>query len=154
MSSCRWEITPSWLSESLRSFLYSSSVYSCHLFLMSSAFNFFFFGLLWLILNLKTFCLVTHRLLQLVETLEILWSPSIYFIKMLKLQESKWQYVAYNGRICLLSIQWSFQDTLLSLSSSVTLPLCIFFTFCVFIFRWRNWLELISQMPSLLQELP
>ena len=32
----RWVITPSWLSGSLRSFLYSSSVYSCHLFLMSS----------------------------------------------------------------------------------------------------------------------
>ena len=29
-------ITPSWLSGSLRSFVYSSSVYSCHLFLISS----------------------------------------------------------------------------------------------------------------------
>ena len=32
MSSSRWVIIPSWLSGSLRSFLYSSSVYSCHLF--------------------------------------------------------------------------------------------------------------------------
>ena len=32
-----WVITPLWLSWSWRSFLYSSSVYSCHLFLMSSA---------------------------------------------------------------------------------------------------------------------
>ena len=31
-----WAITPSWLSESLRSFVYSS-VYSCYLFLISSA---------------------------------------------------------------------------------------------------------------------
>ena len=37
MSGSRWVITPSWLSGSLRSFLYSSSVYSCHLFLISSA---------------------------------------------------------------------------------------------------------------------
>ena len=37
MSGCRWVITPSWLSESWRSFLYHSSVYSCHLFLISSA---------------------------------------------------------------------------------------------------------------------
>ena len=37
MSGCRWVITPLWLSGSLRSFLYSSSVYSCHLFLISSA---------------------------------------------------------------------------------------------------------------------
>ena len=32
MSGSRWVITPSLLSRSLRSFLYSSSVYSCHLF--------------------------------------------------------------------------------------------------------------------------
>ena len=37
MCGSRWVITPSWLSESWRSFLYSSSVYSCHLFLISSA---------------------------------------------------------------------------------------------------------------------
>ena len=37
MSGSRWMITPSWLSGSWRSFLYSSSVYSCHLFLISSA---------------------------------------------------------------------------------------------------------------------
>ena len=34
MSGSRWVITPLWLSESLRSFLYGSSVYSCHLFLI------------------------------------------------------------------------------------------------------------------------
>ena len=32
MSGSRWVIIPSWLSGSWRSFLYSSSVYSCHLF--------------------------------------------------------------------------------------------------------------------------
>ena len=37
MSGSRWVITPRWLSGSWRSFLYSSSVYSCHLFLISSA---------------------------------------------------------------------------------------------------------------------
>ena len=37
MSGSGWVITPSWLSGSWRSFLYSSSVYSCHLFLISSA---------------------------------------------------------------------------------------------------------------------
>ena len=36
ISGSRWMITPSWLSELLWSFLYSSSVYSCHLFLRSS----------------------------------------------------------------------------------------------------------------------
>ena len=37
MSGSRWVITPSWLSGSWRSFLYSSSVYSCYLFFISSA---------------------------------------------------------------------------------------------------------------------
>ena len=37
MSDSRWVITPSWLSGSWRSFLCSSSVYSCHLFLISYA---------------------------------------------------------------------------------------------------------------------
>jgi len=37
MSGSTWMITPLWLSGSWRSFLYSSSVYSCHLFLISSA---------------------------------------------------------------------------------------------------------------------
>ena len=36
-SGSRWVITPSWLSGSWRSFLNRSSVYSCHLFLISSA---------------------------------------------------------------------------------------------------------------------
>ena len=37
MSGSRWMIRPSWLSGSWRYFLYSSSVYSYHLFLISSA---------------------------------------------------------------------------------------------------------------------
>ena len=37
MSGSRWVITPLWLTQSWRSFLYSPSVYSCHLFLISSA---------------------------------------------------------------------------------------------------------------------
>ena len=37
MSGSRWVITALWLSGSWRSFLYSSSVYSCHLFLISFA---------------------------------------------------------------------------------------------------------------------
>ena len=37
MSDSRWVITPLWFSGSWRSFLYSYSMYSCHLFLISSA---------------------------------------------------------------------------------------------------------------------
>ena len=35
MSGSRWVITPSWMSGSWRSFFYTSSVYSCHLFVIS-----------------------------------------------------------------------------------------------------------------------
>jgi len=38
MSGSTWVTTPSWLSWSWKSFLYSSSVYSCHLVLVSSAY--------------------------------------------------------------------------------------------------------------------
>ena len=38
MSVSRWVITPLWLSGSWRSFLHSTSVYSCHLLLISSAY--------------------------------------------------------------------------------------------------------------------
>ena len=37
MFGSRWMIIPSWLSGSWRSFMYSSSMYSCYLFLISSA---------------------------------------------------------------------------------------------------------------------
>ena len=37
MASSKWEITPLWSSGSWGSFFYCSSVYSCHLFLISSA---------------------------------------------------------------------------------------------------------------------
>ena len=37
MSGSRWVVIPSWLSESWKSFLYNSSVCSCHHFLISSA---------------------------------------------------------------------------------------------------------------------
>ena len=37
MSGSRWVVKPSWLSGSWRSFLYSYSLYSCHLFLISAA---------------------------------------------------------------------------------------------------------------------
>ena len=39
VSGCRWVIIPSWLSGSWRSFLYSSSVYCCHLFLIYSVYD-------------------------------------------------------------------------------------------------------------------
>ena len=49
MSISRWVTTPPWLPGSLRPFLYSYSVYSCHLFLTSSAFvrSFLFLSFLW-----------------------------------------------------------------------------------------------------------
>jgi len=50
MSGCRWMITPLWLPRLLKSFLYTSSVYSCQLFLISSA---SFSALYWVHLCMK-----------------------------------------------------------------------------------------------------
>ena len=53
MSGSRWVITPTWLSGLWRSFLYSSSVYTCHLFLISSASVRSIFFLYWAHLCMK-----------------------------------------------------------------------------------------------------
>ena len=53
MFGSRWVITPLWLSGSWRSFLYSFSVYSCHLFLISSASVLTIFFLYWAHLCMK-----------------------------------------------------------------------------------------------------
>ena len=51
MSGCRWVIIPSWLSRLLKLFLYSSSVYSCHLFFFFKLLNLFVFR--WRIIALQ-----------------------------------------------------------------------------------------------------
>ena len=60
MSGSRWMITPLWLPRLLKSFLYTSSVYSCHLFLISSA---SFSALYWVHLCMK-FSLGTSNFLE------------------------------------------------------------------------------------------
>ena len=65
MSGSRWVVTPSWLTGSWRSFLYSYSVYSCHLFtkLWESRAGIFFWkkmqSQIWKLLILGASCPVT-----------------------------------------------------------------------------------------------
>ena len=57
-----WVITPSWLSGLWRSFFYSSSVYSCHLFLIFSASVISFFVLYWAHLCMKWSLVISNFL--------------------------------------------------------------------------------------------
>ena len=70
MSGFRWVITPLWLSGSWRSFLYSSSVYSCYLFLIPSA-SVNIYNLLWIHNILKYICLA-HCLKKLPSDLHLI----------------------------------------------------------------------------------
>ena len=65
MSGSRWVTTPLWLSGAWMSFLYSTSVYSCHLFLISYAsirylpfLSFIEAIFAW---NVPSYCIIMHR---------------------------------------------------------------------------------------------
>ena len=62
LSGSRWVITPSWLSGLWKSFLYSSSVYSCHLFLISFA-----------LLGPHHFCPLSSPFLHEMFLIKIIW---------------------------------------------------------------------------------
>ena len=74
MSGFRWVITPSWLSGSWSSVLYSPSVYSCHLFLISSASVRYlpFLSFMWRVANWKK------------NSNEILFHDYSFFLSILK----------------------------------------------------------------------
>ena len=69
MSGSRWVTTASWLSGSRRFFLYGSSVYSCHLFLIASAFFLGPYSYWPFFAHLCMKCSLAAKLLQLCPTL-------------------------------------------------------------------------------------
>ena len=92
MSGPRWVITPLWLSGSLRYFLYSSSVYSYHLFLISSAsvrsvpflsaiMSIFAWNIPLVSLIFLKRSLVFHKLL--LSSISLRWSPRKAFLSLL-----------------------------------------------------------------------
>ena len=88
MSGSRWVITPSWLSWSFRYFLYSSSVYSCHLFLISSA---------------------SVRSIQLLSFIEPIFAWNVPLVSLIFLKRS------LVFPILLFSLHWSLRKAFLSL---------------------------------------
>ena len=108
ISSHRWVITPSWLSGSWRSFLYSSSVYSCHLFLISYAsvrsIPFLSFIVLIFSWNVPLVSLIFLKrslvfLILLFSSISLHWSLRNAFISLLAIlwnSAFKWVYLSFS----------------------------------------------------------
>ena len=105
MPGSKWVTTPSWLSGSWGSFLYRSSVYSCHLFLISSAFVrwmlFLSFIVAWYVplvslIFLKRF-LVFHILSF--SSISLHWSLRDAFLSLLVILQNsvfRWIYLSFS----------------------------------------------------------
>ena len=136
MSGSRWVITPSWLSGSWRSFLYSS-VYSCHYFLISSAsvrcipfLSFmepiFAWNVLSVSLILLNRSLVFHILLF--SSISLHWSLRKAFLSLLALlwnSAFKWVYLSFSP--LLFSLLFFSQLFVRPLQTAILL-LCISFS--------------------------
>ena len=110
MSGSRWVITPSWLSGSWRSFLYSSAVYSCHLFLISSAFSVLYCAHLFMkcSLGISNFLNVISSLSHSIVFLCLHWSLSKAFLSLSDIlwnSPFKWVYLSFSP---LLSVSLLF----------------------------------------------
>ena len=108
MPGSRWVITPLWLSGSWRSFLYSSSVYSCHLLLISSAFvrSIPFLSFIELIFawNVHLVCLIFLKSslvfpILLLSSISLHWSLRKAFLSLLAIlwnSAFKWVYFSFS----------------------------------------------------------
>ena len=108
MSGSRWVITPSWLSGLWRSFLYSSSVYSYHLFLISSAsvrsLPFLSFIELIFVWNVPLLSLIFLKRslifpILLLSSISLHWSLKKAFLSLLAIlwnSEVKWVYLSFS----------------------------------------------------------
>ena len=108
MSGSRWVITPSWLFGSWRSFLYSSSVYYCHLFLISSAsvrsipFLSFIESILAWNVPLVSLMFLKRSLvfpILLFSSISLHWSLRKAFLSLLAIlwnSEFKWEYISFS----------------------------------------------------------
>ena len=107
ISDSRWVITPLWLSESWRPFLYSSSVYSCHLFfnLLLLLCPYHFCPLLcpslhevfpWYLIFLKRYLVFP---ILLFSSISLHWLPRKAFLSLLDIlwnSAYKWVYISFS----------------------------------------------------------
>ena len=123
MSGSRWVITPSWLSGLWSSFLSSSSVYSCHLFLISSGFvrsiPFLCVHLCMKIsLGISNFLEESSSLSHsLFSSISLHWSLRKAFLSLLVILLNyafKWVYLSF--LLCLSRLFWFLMDLVISKS--------------------------------------
>ena len=105
MSGSKWVITASWLSRSLREFSYSSSVYSCHLFLISStsvrSIPFLPFTVPIFPWNVPLVTLIFLKISQafpilLFSSIYLHWSLKKTFVYLLAIWNSAWIYLSFS----------------------------------------------------------
>ena len=136
MSGSTWVITPSWLSGSWRSFLYSSSVYYCHLFLISSAsvrsIPFLSFIVLIFAWNIPLVCLIFLKRslffpILLFSCISLHWSLRKAFLSLLSVlwnSAFRWVYLSFSP-MPFASLLFS---AICKASSDSHLPVCISFS--------------------------
>ena len=127
MSGSRWVITPVWLSGSWRSFLYNSSVYSCHFFLISSAY------------------IKSIPFLSFIETI-LAWNVPL--VSLISLKRSLVFHILLFSSI---SLHWSVRKAFLSLLAILwnSAFRCLFFLFS-FVFHFssfHSYLEGLHRQP-------
>ena len=133
MSGSRWVTIPSWLSGSLRRFLYSSSVYSCHFYLSASVRSLLSLPLLcpslhemfpWYLQfswrDLQSFPFYCFPLLLCIFHLRRLSYPSLLFSR----RCIQWHIFPFLPCLSRLFFLWLFVTP----SQTTTLPSCISFS--------------------------
>ena len=135
MSGSRWVVTPSWLPGSLRSFLYSYSVNSCHVFLISSVsvrsipFLSFIVPIFAWSVPLVSLIFLKRSLVFpiLFFSISLHWSLRKAFLSLLAIlwnSAFKWVYLSFSP----LPFASLFSQLFLRLPQRIILPVCISFS--------------------------
>ena len=138
MPGSRWVITPSSLFGSWRSFLHSSSVYSCHLFLISSA-SVMSIPFLWLGPLLCHLCFkCSLGISNFLEEISSLSQPIVFFYFFVLITEEDFISPSYSLELCIkmgITLLFSFAFHVFSSQlfvrppQTTILPFYIFFPF-------------------------
>ena len=159
ISGSRWVITPSWLSGLWRSFLYSSSVFSCHLFLISSAsvqsipvLSFIEPIFAWNVPLVSLIFLKKSLVfpILLFSSISLHWSPRKSFLSLLAICSNsafRWVYLSFSPFLALLF----FSQLFVSPPQTTILPFCISFSWMVLItaFCTMTWTSVHSSSGTL-----
>ena len=124
MSGCRWVVTSLWLSESWRSLLYSSLVYSCHLFAVSFAYVQFIPFLSFIVTIFEwNVPLVSQIFFEEISSLSYSLLFLYFFFLLALITELRWWRICLQYRRPLQSLGWegNLEKEMATLSSTLAL---------------------------------